>query len=229
MPTGTGKTETMLSLLITAQPECMLVVVPSKALRDQTARKFATLGILPVHGLLHDSARLPIVGVPEHQIGSEEALELFERCNVVVGVIDSIAMGKAKEFLEQIAQRCSHLVLDEAHHVAASSWTELKKAFAAKPVVQFTATPFRADRSALGGKQIYNYPLRRAQDDGYFVERRMMAISSQSASRVSSRWIRSPRIAGSRRKPWSSSGTIFAMASTIVCWPGVEPKTEPKR
>lgn len=168
MPTGTGKTETMLSLLITAQPECMLVVVPSKALRDQTAKKFATLGILPLHGLLDDSARLPLVGVLEHQVGSEEALELFERCNVVVAVIDSIAMGKAREFLGQIAQRCSHLVLDEAHHVAASSWAELKKAFAAKPVVQFTATPFREDRSALGGKQIYNYPLRRAQDDGYF-------------------------------------------------------------
>lgn len=168
MPTGTGKTETMLSLLITAQPECMLVVVPSKALRDQTARKFATLGILPLHDLLHGSAKRPLVGILEHQVGSEDALELFDRCNVVVAVIDSIAMGKAREFLGQIAQRCSHLVLDEAHHVAASSWTELKKAFAEKPVVQFTATPFREDRSALGGKQIYNYPLRRAQDDGYF-------------------------------------------------------------
>jgi len=168
MPTGTGKTETMLSLLVTAQPECMLVVVPSKTLREQTADKFATLGILPSHGLLDESARGPIVGILEHQVGSDEALKFFERCNVIVAVIDSIAMGKANEYLSQIAERCSHLVFDEAHHVAAKSWTALKNAFHGKPIIQFTATPFREDRSPLGGKQIYNYPLHRAQEDGYF-------------------------------------------------------------
>jgi superfamily II DNA or RNA helicase len=168
MPTGTGKTETMLSLLVTAQPQCMLVVVPSKALRTQTANKFKTLGILPTDGLLQSGARRPIVGILEHQIKSDEDLLLFDQCNVVVAVIDSIAKGQAAAFLGQIASRCSHLVLDEAHHVAATSWADLKKSFAGKPIVQFTATPFREDRSPLGGKQIYIYPLHRAQADGYF-------------------------------------------------------------
>lgn len=168
MPTGTGKTETMISLLITAQPKCLLVVVPSKALRNQTAEKFKTLGILPTDGLLKEGARCPLIGILEHQVKSEEDLILFDRCNVVVAVIDSIAKGQATEYLPQIADRCSHLVLDEAHHVAATSWSELKKAFEGKPIVQFTATPFREDRSPLGGKQIYNYPLHRAQAEGYF-------------------------------------------------------------
>lgn len=168
MPTGTGKTETMLSLLIAAQPICMLVVVPSKALRNQTANKFETLGILPAHDLITTAVRRPIVGVLEHQIGSVEALEIFDRCNVVVAVIDSIAKGKAKDYLNEIARRCSHLVLDEAHHVAATSWADLKKSFEGKPIIQFTATPFREDRTPLGGKQIFNYPLHRAQNDGYF-------------------------------------------------------------
>jgi superfamily II DNA or RNA helicase len=168
MPTGTGKTETMLSLLVTAQPQCMLVVVPSKALRAQTANKFRTLGILPTDGLLGEGARRPIVGILEHQIKSENDLLIFDQCNVVVAVIDSIAKAQAAAFLDRIAARCSHLVLDEAHHVAAASWADLKKAFSEKPIVQFTATPFREDRSPLGGKQIYNYPLHRAQADGYF-------------------------------------------------------------
>lgn len=130
MPTGTGKTETMLALLIAAQPKCMLVVVPSKALRDQTANKFETLGILPAHGLLTAAVRTPIVGILEHQVGSTEALSIFDRCNVVIAVIDSIAKGNAKKFLNEIAHRCSHLILDEAHHVAATSWADLKMAFA---------------------------------------------------------------------------------------------------
>ena len=46
MPTGTGKTETMLAALATFVQESLLVVVPSQVLRDQTARKFASFGLL---------------------------------------------------------------------------------------------------------------------------------------------------------------------------------------
>ena len=46
IPTGTGKTETMLSALAAYAREPMLVVVPSDALRSQTARKFLTFGLL---------------------------------------------------------------------------------------------------------------------------------------------------------------------------------------
>ena len=49
MPTGTGKTETMLATYAHS-PTRTLVIVPTDALRTQTARKFATLGILPEVG-----------------------------------------------------------------------------------------------------------------------------------------------------------------------------------
>ncbi len=168
MPTGTGKTETMLSLMVAENTTCILVIVPSQALRKQTADKFETLGILPRHGIVSDKARTPVVGIIDHQIASEAELEIFERCNVVVAVINSIASGTSIDHLKGIADRCSHLIFDEAHHVPASSWNRLKKAFSAKPVLQFTATPFREDRTPLGGKVIYNYPLRDAQEAGYF-------------------------------------------------------------
>jgi hypothetical protein len=51
MPTGTGKTDTMISLLVALPIERLLVVVPSDALREQLARKFETLGVLPQLGL----------------------------------------------------------------------------------------------------------------------------------------------------------------------------------
>jgi superfamily II DNA or RNA helicase len=171
MPTGTGKTETMLSVLVTAKPECMLVVVPSKALRAQTADKLLTLGILPQLGVVPLDIRNPVVGVVEHQIRDSEDLTIFEQCNVIVAVVNSLG-GSSTPFITEIAKRCSHLVLDEAHHVAAKSWNRIKEAFAeeGKPILQFTATPFREDRSALGGRIIYNYPLSKAQKDGYFLK-----------------------------------------------------------
>ncbi|WP_269538051.1 DEAD/DEAH box helicase [Cerasicoccus fimbriatus] len=171
MPTGTGKTETVLSVLITAQPKCMLVVVPSKALKDQTVRKFQTLGILPDLGAVPHEIVRPVVGVLDHQLKTDEHLEIFEQCNVVVAVVNSLTSGSSVSYIQEIAKRCSHLVLDEAHHVAARSWSRLKDAFAKeeKPILQFTATPFREDRSPLGGKVLYNYPLSRAQSEGYFL------------------------------------------------------------
>lgn len=46
MPTGTGKTETMLAVMLAERPERLLVLVPTSALREQVAGKFETLGIL---------------------------------------------------------------------------------------------------------------------------------------------------------------------------------------
>ncbi|MDY0042920.1 MAG: DEAD/DEAH box helicase family protein, partial [Desulforhabdus sp.] len=168
MPTGTGKTETMLSLMMTAQPKCALVVVPSKALRAQIANKFVTLGILKKHEIVTDNARNPVVGVLEHELRGHGDLEIFDRCNVVVAVVNSVAGGNSVPFIEDIAERCSHLFFDEAHHVPAASWARLKEAFKRRKVLQFTATPFREDRSPIGGKVIYNYPLCVAQKEGYF-------------------------------------------------------------
>jgi len=171
MPTGTGKTETMLSALIESQSKCMLVVVPSVALKGQTANKFVSLGMLPELGVVPHSITKPVVGIIDHQITSEDQLKIFEQCNVVVAVVNSFSSKKTETLLSEIADCCSHLVLDEAHHVAAASWNRLKTAFSEKnkPVFQFTATPFREDHSPLGGKVIYNYPLGRAQDEGYFL------------------------------------------------------------
>ena len=63
MPTGTGKTETMLSVLAAYARKPMLVVVPSDALRAQTVRKFLTMGLLRQLGVLAPEAGNPIVGI----------------------------------------------------------------------------------------------------------------------------------------------------------------------
>jgi hypothetical protein len=51
MPTGTGKTDTVLSILVTRSCGRLLVVVPANALRTQLTDKFLTLGVLKVAGI----------------------------------------------------------------------------------------------------------------------------------------------------------------------------------
>jgi len=66
LPTGTGKTETMLALLAADRIPKLLVVVPSDALRTQIARKFETFGVLQELGVIANSALRPVVGQISH-------------------------------------------------------------------------------------------------------------------------------------------------------------------
>lgn len=168
MPTGTGKTETMLSALIAYRPRCLLVIVPSDALRRQIARKFLTLGVLGREGCLAAGVMHPVVGVLLRRPRCEEDLEIFQRCNVVIATPGLISQGAAVDWLPRVAELCSHLVFDEAHHVPAASWSALKKSFEKRHVLQFTATPFRTDGKLLEGKVIFGYPLKTALREGYF-------------------------------------------------------------
>jgi superfamily II DNA or RNA helicase len=58
--------------------------------------------------------------------------------------------------------------VDEAHHVAARTWADTREVFADRPVVQFTATPFREDGKHVEGQIVYDFPLSEAQRQHYF-------------------------------------------------------------
>lgn len=170
MPTGTGKTDTMVALLVEERPECLLVVVPNDALRTQIAEKFEELGVLRRFGLLAADAEYPVVGMLIHKPKSvNEAERFFRACNVVVTTMN-IAGQVEEDVQDAIISGASHLFVDEAHHLTAATWDAFRARFAAtgKPMVQFTATPFRNDRRHVDGKVVFSYPLRKAQEEGYF-------------------------------------------------------------
>ncbi len=168
MPTGTGKTETMLALLVAGRPRLLLVIVPSDALREQTAGKFERLGILQEQRIVAPTAMRPVVGKLLHGLKSAESAASFaDACNVVVATAAVLA-SCTDEARAALLERCSHLFIDEAHHVAAQSWSTTRETFEGRPVVQFTATPFREDGHRVTGRQIYAFPLRLAQEQGYF-------------------------------------------------------------
>lgn len=168
IPTGSGKTDAMLGLFAAQRPNRLLVLVPSDALRDQLAGKFETFGVLQEYGVVTPSALRPVVGRVRHKFTSAtQARDFARRCNVIVSTPQAL-------FSSEVAARtalldeCSHLFVDEAHHVAARTWKEIRDAFLGKLVVQFTATPFREDGRRLGGQIVYAFPLREAQRLGYF-------------------------------------------------------------
>ena len=170
LPTGTGKTETMLSALVAGKCRRLLVTVPSSALRNQLYGKFKNLGVLknPQFGIVGESALYPIVGVVNTAFQSVEEQSAFvEKCNVVITtmqIIDSAPLEQQNVYVSAF----TNVFVDEAHHIVAASWRKFADRFPKDRLVQFTATPFRNDGQRLDGKIIFNYPLKQAQEDGYY-------------------------------------------------------------
>lgn len=59
------------------------------------------------------------------------------------------------------------IIFDEGHHSVAASWEAIKKKFPAAKVVNFSATPVRADGQIMAGDVIYSYSIFRAIKAGY--------------------------------------------------------------
>ena len=168
MPTGTGKTETMLALFASERLGRVLVLVPSDRLRIQIAEKFESYGVLPAAGVVSQPLLDPVVGRIEHHFDSVASARSFaDRCNVIVATPPALK-ASSPEVVTAISARCTHLFVDEAHHVPAQTWTRVRDEFAGKPVIQFTATPYREDGKRLGGQVIYSFPLARARELDYF-------------------------------------------------------------
>jgi superfamily II DNA or RNA helicase len=169
MPTGTGKTETMLSILVSARCHRVLVIVPTDALRTQIAEKFLTLGLLKTQDakILTNDSLHPSLCVLRHIPSLAEVDALFSPAHVIV-TTSSIAGSCEPDVQKAMAAQCSHLFIDEAHHAEAPTWSEFKARFTEKRILQFTATPFREDGKLLDGALIYVYPLRKAQAENYF-------------------------------------------------------------
>lgn len=97
------------------------------------------------------------------------AIDFAERCNIIVSTVGAL-MASDEPVRQALVAECSHLFIDEAHHVAASQWDQIRDYFHDRHVVQFTATPFRADGKHLGGRIVFAFPLREAQRQGYFAK-----------------------------------------------------------
>lgn len=181
MPTGTGKTETMLAIYAHERIPRLMVVVPTDPLRDQIAGKFETMGLLQEQGCLPPSIKYPIVLKLRHIPKTPEQVEaLFQRANVIVTTI-SIAGRADPAVQERMAQLAGALFIDEAHHISARTWRQFRACFMQaaekKLIYQFTATPFREDGGKVDGKFIYYYPLAKAQEEGYFGKVEFRAVS----------------------------------------------------
>lgn len=174
LPTGTGKTETLLLAILTKRPKKTLVLVPTDPLREQTFDKACTWGRLGGLGVLPDnSVNYPVVGKLAKSFTSREKAEcFFQSCQIVVATVSMIhrleVNPKTAADFDNLLAEYELVVVDEAHHLGATIWKKVRDRLSDRLVVQFTATPFRQDGKHMGGDILYTYPLALAQSEQYF-------------------------------------------------------------
>lgn len=167
LPTGTGKTDLMIAIYAYGLfPGKLLILASSDRLRTQLKEKFKTLGCLVEKGILPKDivakSQLKVLALtPDTK--SDDWSQVVDGADVVVTT--PMLIKKRQEAFRNIAEQFSCLFVDEAHHVAAEIWKEVLAFFPEEKVLLFTATPFRNDKQKLGGKTIYTYSLKRAQED----------------------------------------------------------------
>lgn len=182
LPTGTGKTETMLVSTIADEANRVLVIVPTIDLKEQIANKFASWGILRDLNVIPKDFLNPAVLILTKILKNNSDISVLQRAEIIVSTPALIARAPT-EIKESLKNVFSHVFFDEAHHIKAPEWNELKQLFKDAKIVQFTATPYRNDRKPIEGKIIYNYSMAKALNDGCFSKISLITVNEKNPNK----------------------------------------------
>lgn len=182
-PTGTGKTVAFGRLIADRMKYGrVLVLTHTRELVMQTASRLTEL----------TGER------PDIEMGGFHAdhTSRFWRSRIVVATVQTLnsIRGDARRVERFDPQQFATLVIDEAHHVPASTWRRVVKHFRRNPnlrVLGVTATPNRTDEKALGtvfDHCAYRMDIRDAIRNGWLVpiEQRMVYVDSLDFSGIRS-------------------------------------------
>ena len=116
MPTGTGKTDTMVALFAASCPKRLFVLVPSDTLQTQIAEKFEQLGILPTTGTLGNKPpAFPVIARLATGLTNVNTTQAFTHgSNIVATTPHALNAGNEKTRFTSTAESETSFV-DEAH------------------------------------------------------------------------------------------------------------------
>ena len=164
MPTGSGKSAIMMAACFELDLSKILIIEPSKVLRNQICEQFRKLEILKNIGCLpFDFPEIKVFEVKQIQ-SSDDWSDIAKKNDVIVAHPNSIS-PYYKRISPLPADLIDAIFMDEAHHEAAPTWKAINTYYKSVKRIFLTATPFRRDRKAMEAKLIYHYSLKQAFDD----------------------------------------------------------------
>jgi superfamily II DNA or RNA helicase len=184
MPTGSGKTAVLIAAAFLLRPERVLIITPSRLVREQISEQFDTLDVLKKIGAVPETIEPPKVYSTQERITSIDDWEKMREYDVVVGTLPSIS--PSFDDIPSPPEDLFDLILvDEAHHSPAKTWQSVIDSFVNAKKILLTATPFRRDNKEIKGRLIYAYSLSKAYQDGIFGEISYVPVDPNENSSIS--------------------------------------------
>ena len=182
MPTGSGKTAVMIVVTFILRARRVLVVTPSRLVREQISDEISSMSLLVRLGALpHDVEKPKVRSVGEKVVTPDQWRELREY-DVVVGTVQSTSPA-LNDIATPEPDQYDVVIVDEAHHSPAVTWQALLDCFPSSKRVLFTATPFRRDRREIRGRFVFTYDLQAARNDGVFGRIQYRAVEGRGDER----------------------------------------------
>jgi DNA repair protein RadD len=168
MPVGCGKSGLAAILPFGVAKGRVLVITPNLTIKDELQK---TLDVTNRQKCFWRRMQVladgDMVGGPYVCTLEAGNVSVCEQSHIVLTNIHQLATDSEKWLNVFAPEFFDMIIVDEAHHGAASSWKLVFSRFPAAKVVNLTATPFRADRQELEGDLIYRYPFKSASIRGY--------------------------------------------------------------
>jgi len=178
MPTGSGKTGVLFLSAFALRATRVLVITPSKLVRNQIADGFSSLAVLTNVGALPNEIKKPKIKEITEVLDTQDKWNSLTDFDVIVSTPNSIPIN-SWQIIPPVGL-FDLILIDEAHHSPAHTWNSILKYFLKAKKILFTATPFRRDKKEIKGKFIYDYPISKAYDDKIFGEVDFIAVKEYS-------------------------------------------------
>jgi len=183
LPVGCGKSGTIAITPFAFRSGRTLVVAPNVAIAQQLYRD-----VDPSNDGHFYSMRGIIDGQPYPEPveirGTTVNRADLDESEIVVTNIQQL-QGAENRWLQSLPAYFFDLILfDEGHHNVAATWTALKQKFSAAKIVNFSATPLRADGQLMAGRILYSYPIAAAIRAGYVKRLKAVVLNPRTLSYV---------------------------------------------
>lgn len=167
LPVGCGKSGLIALTPFATGSSRTLVVAPYVKLADQLYGDFDPTQVDHFFYGLRRVLDSPPYPEPVLIRGTTANRGDLDEADVVITNIDQL-QGAENRWLQNLPSDYFDLILfDEGHHATAQSWVTLKRAFPNALIVNYSATPRRADGQIMPGRIVYSYPVREAIAAGY--------------------------------------------------------------
>lgn len=166
LPVGCGKSGCITLAPFAFQANRVLVVAPGISIANQLSEDFNPSNPRMFYqkcGVLAGGPfpePVDIRGTTTNRADLDEAHVVITNIQQLQGAENRWLLGLPEDFFDLI-------VFDEGHHSVAQTWATLKNNFPGARIVNFSATPMRADGQVMAGRVLYSFPIFRAIQEGY--------------------------------------------------------------